>query len=175
MAKKFKTGDLVLPIEGSEAEQYFQQNPKGYQIEDHDGDSEIYLTDDDDDENWWEESQFRLAAQNDFNHAFSLIGKTVLFEGKKFNISSVSVWSKFYPTSDKGILKVIKEHGYCVMVEDEVRDLAVPFAEVSLTGNVIKLSDEYNAVIEGDNVIVGCQTIPITTIQKILDLHKTLS
>lgn len=174
MANKYKVGDRVLVLEGTNAEDYFQHNPKGYEVEDVDGDN-IWLTDDDGDENWWEEEEFRPAVQNDFNQAFGMIGETVLFEGKKFKISSASVWSTFYPTSDKSIQKVIKEHGYCVLVEDVDRDLAVPFSEVSLIGNVIKLSDEYSAVIQGNNVIVGCQTIPIAKVQEILDLHKKLS
>jgi hypothetical protein len=174
MKKQFKIGDLVIPISGTDSEQFFLEQKEGYRVEDI-SDNEIYLFDDEADSNWWDGNEFRLAIQNNFDHAFSLIGKTVLFEGKKFKISSVSVWSKFYPTSDKGIQKVIKEHGYCVMVEDEDQDIAVPFAEVSLDGNVIKLSDEYDAVIDGDNVIVGCQTIPIAKVQEILDLHKKLS
>jgi hypothetical protein len=110
--------------------------------------------------------------------AEGLIGKTVL--GSKFNrtfaVEGIRMLnSKFgVPTwlapADNDYLK---KHGFLIIVECAADYANVATCEV--IDNIINLNGEYDAVIEGKFVKVGCQTIPIEKVQEILDTYKKLN
>lgn len=74
----------------------------------------------------------------------------VILTEKQANERSYSVKEEF------------KRTGFCVALRDEWGDRSIPLldtTEVYSTEVMIKLTDEYDAIISKDNVKVGCQTI----------------
>jgi hypothetical protein len=111
-----------------------------------------------------------ITASLSFSDAIALIGTKVQYKDKPFLVEAVTVFNKYYGSTNATIKSEVKEHGYSIVLEND--DDFAPLSEVEVIPMVIDLTDDYNAVIDGDNVVVGCQTIPIQKVRDILDLYE---
>jgi hypothetical protein len=144
-------------------------------------DGTFYFRDDEGDELWAEDHWFILhgcSAHNDIDYAKSLVGKLVDVKvngrNKQVIIDSFAVYSKHSePLEEKG-KKLIERDGYCVIVEDK-NGYGFVLDDVKEISNKVVLNDEYTAVVDKDNVVVGCQTISIEKIKEILKIHTKLT
>lgn len=162
-----KIGDRVKYIEESCG---CFTNGKTYIIVgfDSSGDPEMY--NDNGDFDCYFMNSFELYGSGSFNDAIALIGKKVQYKGKPFQVEAFTVYNKYYGSTNATIKSEVKEYGYSIVLEND--DDFAPLSEVTEIPMVIDLTDDYHAVIKGDNVIVGCQTIPIQKVRDILDLYS---
>jgi hypothetical protein len=106
--------------------------------------------------------------------AESFVGKEVTSgHGKNWKVDSYKVFvvEESAIKSSATVYGHFNTHGYCVAVTGAGR--SVPVEQVTLvpTSKTIQLTDDYEAVISKDHVIVGCQTINRA---KILELYKAM-
>ena len=140
----------------------------------------LRIVDDNADKNWiiWSDCSHHLA-DNNINRAKRLVGKNVRLteegEVRDIEIYAWSVWNKFQDEDDDDeITRLIERDGYCVTVEDE-DGYSHTLTNITLLTSRIKLNDEYTAVIIGNDVVVGCQTIPIEKVKEIIKRHEELN
>lgn len=107
--------------------------------------------------------------QDQIDKAISLIGKTVEHDYVTFTVTDWGIGNRF---SDFSKITNNLVDGVCVYVENDTE--IAPLCELKIVDNLIKLTDDYNATIEGNVVKVGCQTIPIEKVEQILELYKKL-
>ena len=67
-----------------------------------------------------------------------------------------------------------KEHGFCVAIMGGYWSVPLPTVSLAPESKTIKLTDDYNAEVFADKVKVGCQTIPLSKLEEILTIAKTL-
>jgi len=115
---------------------------------------------------------FEVVSSYSFDYALSMVGKNVIYQGKPFMVEAVTVFNKYYPSAIKTVQKEVKELGYSIVLEND--DGFAPLSEVEEISNTVVLNDEYTAVIDGETVKVGCQTIPIQKVEEILKTFKKL-
>lgn len=104
--------------------------------------------------------------------AQSLVGKRLYTKaGVVFTPDTFRVINK-YCDPGWGEPSDLNEDGFAVYLENENNFVNVVNAK--RVPNSIKLTDSYDAVIEKGVVKVGCQTIPIDTVRRIIELHDQL-
>jgi hypothetical protein len=103
-------------------------------------------------------------------NAKSLVGKLVEYDG---NVFSVTHWGVGNENTGDTVVNCNLVDGYCVYVEN--RFYTAPVDKLTVIENQITLNENYSAMIEGNNVIVGCQTIPIDKVKEIIALHEKIS
>ena len=112
---------------------------------------------------------FTLQDAIDFAQTF--IGKSVMGEANAFVVEGFSLFNKFSSPSWMNAEgeAFIEKNGWVVVVENN-DDFSVVTKDLDVV-NMVKLNDTYDAIIEGDYVKVGCQTIHK---DRILELAKRL-
>jgi hypothetical protein len=179
----FKTGDLVR-YNNTSPSVYLSYNTIYTVVRGTDGDGDITITDDTGDLDYYRSEYFELAySDNSIDYAKQLAEnntkvKVRLSDNTIENVSidAFSVWNKFFDNkSISRMTELIKRDGYCVTVED-VKGRTILLEEiVQDKPNTVILNDEYNAIIKGDVVSVGCQDIPIEKVKEILEVYNNLN
>lgn len=117
--------------------------------------------------------RFELANSliDDIKKAKSLIGKTVrqISIGETFIPEFFGVANEYNRNVDSRDLV----DGYAVYLENQ--DYISVLSDLEEVTNIVNLTDDYNAIIEGDIVKVGCQNIPIEKVKEIIKLWESLS
>jgi len=112
---------------------------------------------------------------NTIEDAMSLMGKYVSFtddNGKDHELL-VTEWTVFQKSHGPLTNKVIEKYGYSVNVGGKTFN--TPVASVTLSpSKSLEISKDYTAKITKGKVEVGCQTIDIETVRKIIELHDSL-
>lgn len=173
MNTKIKKGDIITPLCSNWT---YLTKGKEYTVIDIDYDTgHMSIIDDDGDDAAYLPEDFRIVYQNpnDFEFALTLVGESFKIDGKTVNVKAVSVWNKYYPSNNPTINKIVKDFGYCVVLDDGNDVYAL--TQYNAIDNKVQISDDYTAVIEGDDVVVGCQTISIDKVKEILEIHKQLN
>tara|TARA_R110002167_G_scaffold98020_1_gene258221 strand:- start:3896 stop:4438 length:543 start_codon:yes stop_codon:yes gene_type:complete len=180
MNKLYKEGDEITVNGGPYTDVTFGQKYIVTSISD--DCKSLRIVDDNADRNWikWSDCSHHLA-DNDIDRAKGLVGKNVRLTGEgevsDIEIYAWSVWNKFQVQEDNGhdeITRLIERDGYCVTVEDE-DGYSHTLTNITVLTNRIKLNAEYTAVIKGNDVVVGCQTIPIEKVKEIIKRHEDLN
>jgi len=178
MNKLYKVGDKITVNGGSYTDVTIGQQ---YIVTRISGACEsLQIIDDNEDTNWIRCSDCsHHLGDNDIDRAKGLVGKNVhvIEEGvvSDIKIHAWSVCNKFQDSGeDKETTRLIERDGYCVTVEDEV-GISHTLNNITVVSNRIKLNAEYTAVIKGDDVVVGCQTIPIEKVKEIIKRHEELN
>lgn len=100
-----------------------------------------------------------ITAADAIKKAESLLGKIVMGQEKQFTVESWSIFGKHaIPSwmSNEGEDLIDKQGWVCIVDNDG--EFAV-LKDDTETYNLVKLNDEYDAIIVGDMVHVGCQKI----------------
>lgn len=108
--------------------------------------------------------------------AESFIGREVSLKSNlsvRYHVEEVSVILTDKQAEDSSllVLKEFKKSGYCVAVVSNGRSFPLVDVVLNKPSKTIKLTKDYNIVIEKDVVTVGCQVIPRS---KILEIHKIM-
>jgi hypothetical protein len=127
---------------------------------------------------WWDANRFDVVAQPDylaqFKEAQALIGKTV--EGSSYTgflVKSVELYLSGRPSSVL-VENYLNDHDFCVVLKNNFRSVPFEGAKIVNDFKELKISDDYTAKIYKDKVEVGCQTIPISTVEEIIKLANSL-
>lgn len=109
--------------------------------------------------------------------AQGLIGKHMIGRkyGKVFTVDSIRLFNNKHGIPSWLVpadTEYLKKHGFLVIVENASDYANVDIQEV--INNVVKLNDDYDAIIEGNIVKVGCQSIPIGKVREILETYNKL-
>jgi hypothetical protein len=134
----------------------------------------LYILNDDGRRAWYSVELFKVfddnTLQKQIDKAISMIGKCVKYGDYYFTPDSWGVGNKY--TSNPKMLDNLVD-GVFVYVESD--EEIAPLCAVSVVDNLIKLTNKYNAIIDGDVVKVGCENIPIEKVEQILELYKKLN
>jgi hypothetical protein len=181
MSRPFKVGDLVTCVNvGNNS--YITQHKK-YTINRVCGDDgTIRITDDQGDEGHYSVTRFQLVDAD----LVSLITLAYTFVGKKFTLSSSPRVKrdcdrvKVYLHRDEfngGTVGSVNAHamfdtlGFAVMIGTSGYECDVRHAIEAPNSKKIDLTNDYDAEVFADKVVVGCQTI---TKDKVVELLKTM-
>jgi hypothetical protein len=109
--------------------------------------------------------------------AQGLIGKQMFGRkyGKVFTVDSMRLFNNKHGVPTWLVpadTEYLKKHGFLVIVENASDYANVDIQEV--INNVVKLNDDYDAIIVGNIVKVGCQSIHIDKVKEILNIHNKL-
>jgi len=109
---------------------------------------------------------------NELEKAQALVGKRVkkLSTGEYFTPEYFGIGNKY---TRNLVPDTFNDDGYVVYLEND--DYIAPVNDLEEVTNVVELTDDYDAIIEGDTVKVGCQNIPIDKVKEILSLWENLS
>ncbi len=133
---------------------------------------------------WWDTNLFDLVEnpQPDYlqqlKDAQDIIGKRMMY-GKSAStaiIQSVSIYHKNHKEKlSIQVLEYLKTHDYCVVAFWNDRDNSYPFEELKHTPKfkTMKIGD-YDAKVYTDKIEVGCQTIPLSTMEEAVKLAKSI-
>ena len=116
---------------------------------------------------------------NSIEQAIALKGKTVSYidgHGKE-HVFVVDTWDVVQHQTLEGINtnKVIDADGYSVNVHFDNHRFSAPVCILTVVETAtLKITEDYEAVISKGKVQVGCQTIDIETVRKIIELHDKL-
>jgi hypothetical protein len=108
--------------------------------------------------------------------AKTFIGKKCVSSDVTFTPNQVIVVVDEYSSDNysKEVQRVYKANGFAVALRDNVRALTFPVNETRIfihKAKTLKLTDDYDADIYPNRVVVGCQTI---SIEKIEELYKLI-
>jgi len=106
--------------------------------------------------------------------ANSYIGEIVVGSGgRKWKVDSYEVYllKENAAKSSGSVYGHFNMHGYCVAVKGGGRSIPVEEVELQPTSETIKLTDDYEAVITKDHIVVGCQTISREKLQELLKIQ----
>lgn len=104
----------------------------------------------------------------DIEKAKSMIGKTL--KTRIGNIFTPATWGVGNQYSKNFS---ISKGDNAVYLEDA--DIIALLSDCEVANNTMKLTDDYNATLEGDIVKVGCQSIPIEKVKELLKLYEDLN
>lgn len=135
---------------------------------------------------WWDTNLFDLVEnyQPDYlqqlKDAQDIIGKRMMMveDGRYTDIiESVAIYPKNH--KEKGLSIRVRDylstHDYCVVAFWCDRNKSYPFEELKHTPKfkTMKIGD-YDAKVYADKIEVGCQTIPLSTVEEAVKLAKSI-
>jgi hypothetical protein len=114
--------------------------------------------------------------QKKYEEACKLVGKRVRGNSRtSFVVKEVKIDldGKVDGYKSVSVLEHTEKHGYCVYITEKDGARSLPFEDVyEVPHKIVKLNDKYDAIVEGDKVIVGCQTFDIKQVEEILKAYK---
>lgn len=101
-------------------------------------------------------------------------GKNVIHHNRVHTPSGMEVFTKPTTNSSPIVEDDIAENGFSVAIK-MTNDVIIPVNQLTIASNIVKGVGDYEAIVEKDFIKVGCQTIPWSKVEEIVELHKKLS
>lgn len=110
-----------------------------------------------------------------YHYAVSLIGDKAKFYNETFTVADVSIAHKGSWNGSTYVDDELATNEKCVAIHlDHYRSVPLSRITVLPKSHELKISDDYTARITKDNVIIGCQTIPIEIVRELVKLADSL-
>jgi hypothetical protein len=110
------------------------------------------------------------------NKAYDILqsGKIVTMFIDTYTPESIEIFTKPTNRSSALVTDDIKRNGFSVALR-MTNDLVIPVNQLTIVSNIVKDVGDYEAIVEKDFIKVGCQFIPWSKVEEIVELHKKLS
>jgi len=141
--------------------------------------AEIEVSSNGHDLGWWDANRFEVIEEvpeylEQFKNARKYIGKEMTYEGYPHKIENIQLIHKDDAKSI-AVRAYCEKHEFCVIAEWNSGVSSAPFEDMTLLPDYKELQvGDYEAKIYSDKIVVGCQTIPISTVEEIVSLAKSL-